>query len=71
VPITSIAWLTSRPVALPNFHKPTTVRRFAFTSSNLNPKLTPNVVALGSTRLQLEADLPEDRQRRAAVSLTP
>jgi hypothetical protein len=39
-----------------------------FTPGNLNPKLTPNVIALGDVGLQQQAESREHRDRRSAAS---
>lgn len=47
------------------------MRRFALPPDNLNPKETPEVIALGGAFLQEAMNLPKYRKRGASTSLTP
>jgi hypothetical protein len=51
-PVPTIARQASRPVALADFHKPTTARRFNLAAGNLDAKITQKHVAFDAAQLE-------------------
>jgi hypothetical protein len=51
--------------------KSASARRLALSLGNLDPKKTPEVIALGGAFLQQAVNSPKNRKRRTAMSLPP